>query len=476
LSLLNVILLLQANDLSLIDRVSVLLGISSSPSTSFSDEPAVDPSVTTSHLCAHALNALSVFETWCKSASSPAADDASVLTALQALLSLLPSLTRLRLLPSSSLPPSGSSKVDKSLERVRYTLAKYLKRGGRVEALLVLPGAKAREVGEVEGKAREVLDRLAAHAARVLAEPRTEGEEEEGEKKARRDLATTAVDSLLLLSYSSMVIDDRSTHSPSFAYLERCLPLIGFSFPPDSSSSSSPNPEVDLTLHYSLRTLSSAYYNLGGTLFNAQQPDGAVRFCRQACEVSSAALRTARAEGGEREDELVGKLAGLNLEEGGEKDMKEKKEQQEAVRDLERLMARRWELLGLASHAVGDKKVRLYPFFLSVYSLNSLTDFALVVFDPAGRLRSVHFLRSLPTSFGPFHPRDRRFPSFPLRSHCHPLSAVQAHSAIDSIRRVRPPSPTLLGPPHLLHNLFHPLARSPRPPPRTPTSLPRRRR
>ncbi|GAA5849620.1 hypothetical protein JCM8547_000513 [Rhodosporidiobolus lusitaniae] len=359
----------RGNDLPFVDRVSSLLGISS-PASSSSDPspPTVDPDLLASQLCAKALNGLSVFETWSKSRSS--AEESSVVVHLQGLTSSLPSLTRLRLPSSSSSSPSPSPssdslpKIDKTLESLRYALTKHLKSGGRrAESLLTPSGTSPPTLSAVDKAAKEALDRMAAHAARVVASPRKEDEGDEKEDKARRDLITTAVDSLLLLAYSSTVVDDRSTHNISFSYLERASSLVGL------PSSSGNEVDVNLSLHYSLRTLSSTFYNLGGTLFNAGMPDAAGRFCRRACEVSSAVLGQARREGllvseqqeAEEGDALLEGLGRMKLvkekrEKGRKRTEKEEKDVREAVRDLESLMARRWELVALAQHAVGDKK------------------------------------------------------------------------------------------------------------------------
>ncbi|GAA5885666.1 hypothetical protein JCM6882_007518 [Rhodosporidiobolus microsporus] len=369
----------RANDRPFVERLSALFGLTTPPpsSTAAGTEPAEDPALSASRLCATLLNALSTFEGFSSASSSSSSSptsQADALSALQALTALIPSLTRLRLLPCpTSLDPPTRLKIDKTLDRARYVLVKHLKGGKRVEALLCPQGEARGQLGKDEvGRAvRGAVEALVVHATRVVTAPGSapggaveEGEEEEQEAatKARRDLATTGVDSLLTLAYSSMSIDDRSSHAVAFSFLERCLPLIGYSSPSPSS------PEVDLALHYSLRTLSSAYYNLGGSLFNASQPDAAVRFVRRACEVASSALAAAREAGllprasargeGEGEEEgLVQGLEGLEIGQKGKgKEDKEDKEQREAVQDLERLMARRWELLALSAHAVGDKK------------------------------------------------------------------------------------------------------------------------
>ncbi|GAA6007706.1 hypothetical protein JCM10207_004847 [Rhodosporidiobolus poonsookiae] len=369
----------RANDLPFLSRLSSLIDAPPSlPSSDSTPHPPADPEAAATALCSRMLNALAVFEAWAKDASSSTKEkEEDVLSALSAVLSLLPSFTGLRLAllaapsPSSSSSPEPSIKLDRALDRLRHVLSRHLRAGGRRMEQLVVPAGAAVSSPRwtpVDQKTREVLDRLAGHGARVVAALRAAGsaEEEEGKKareKAWRDLTTTTVDALLLLAYSSTAVDDRASHAVAFAYLERCLPLVAFpslsSFPsPADSADLDLDLDLDLAQHYSLRTLTSAAYNLGGTLFNAGLPDAAGRFCALACGVAAAVLGRARAEGvlSDEGEGLVERMRGLEVgdEEGTERERE--KETKEAMRDLERLMSRRWELWALAAHAVGDKK------------------------------------------------------------------------------------------------------------------------
>ncbi|BGP15795.1 separin protein [Rhodosporidiobolus nylandii] len=364
----------RAGDHAFVTLTSSLLGLS--PSASASPSPTV-PEQTAGALTLSAsrdattlLNALSIFESFSKSPLSPSPGFDAALDALRTLKSTLSVLTRLRTSSSPCLPHEAADKLDRTVDRARYVLVKHIRRGGTVrpEALLTPAGAAPPALSEVDRAAREALDRIAVHASRVLAEPAGEvvGEREE---KARRDMATTAVDALLLLGYASMVVDLRETHLTSFAFLERCLPLVGLSSLV-SSAACSPS-TLDLSLHYSLRTLSSAFYNLGGTLFNSSLPDAAVRFCRLSCAVSSAAIARAREEGllsEAGEEALEDAIARLTVEEKVGKDAKAEKEKRDAMRDLQKLAARRSELLALAAHAVGDKKSAYESYVSAVLS------------------------------------------------------------------------------------------------------------
>ena len=97
-------------------------------------------------------------------------------------------------------------------------------------------------------------------------------------------LYADAIDALVLLAYSRLTIDDRQTYTPSFASLERCLTLL------HASTRQNAIATVSLAAPLSLRSVASAYYNIGGALFNAGKPEAAIRFVRRACEISQAAV------------------------------------------------------------------------------------------------------------------------------------------------------------------------------------------
>ncbi|GAA5958016.1 hypothetical protein JCM21900_004746 [Sporobolomyces salmonicolor] len=349
----------RADDLALIERVSSLLG-SPSPSASPSPSPSapVDPCSQLAQLCAKTINALSVFELWLKSYQSP--DKAGgVADQLRRVLGYLTVLTRLRCLPSSEVPTEAKFKLDKTLDALRHVLARHLRSGGvdgppkRPDQLLtpsgsskpVEPDPSKREIGDL---ARECLDKLAGHVEHIALEGQG-GEAEEQERERLDNLMASAVDTLVLLAYDRLIIDDRTTYTPCFALLSRALSLLRR------------HGILALSLHYSIRTLASTFYNIGGTLFNVQKPEAAVRFVQRACELGNEALVRAREEEreGEGADGLMEQMERLKLDHAVKEDQKRDKdteERKEAVRDLERLMARRWELLAVAQHAIGEKK------------------------------------------------------------------------------------------------------------------------
>ncbi|GJN89037.1 hypothetical protein Rhopal_002011-T1 [Rhodotorula paludigena] len=354
----------RADDLAFIERVSHLLGVDSSPSDSSCPIPP-DPSAHATQLCAKLANALAAFESHTR-ASPPSSDEAkasAVADQLRRASSALPLLTRLR--TSFSAGSLEAAKIDKLVDRTRYILVKHLKRGvSRLDQLIVPLGAPAPARTELEAVTREAVERLATHAEALAAH------------EAGNDARTTgAVDSLVVLAYSSLVLDDRSTYSASLALLRRARALV---LAPAG---------LRLEQHYALRTLASAGYNLGGTLYNAQRADAAGAFVELACEVGEAALLRAREVGltsreGSEEGELLEGIEKLKIasEEDGEddEDAREKrgaveKEMKEAVADFERLMGRRYELLALVRHAIRDKKNAYDAYIASALAQPSAT-------------------------------------------------------------------------------------------------------
>ncbi|GAA5982183.1 hypothetical protein JCM10908_004771 [Rhodotorula pacifica] len=353
----------RADDLDTVERIAQLGG----PATSdaLGTEPSSDPNAQASQLVAKVANALAVYEIWLKTN-----EDRSVADQLRRTMSILPVLTRLRC-PSS---PSQSSDVrlssksivrlDKTLDRLRYVLVKRIKNGQRMDQLVTQAGTGLASLNEVDAIGRTLLDRVMAHVERVLQSVPS--------GKTRVQLATTAIDSLLVLAHATVVVDDRSTHSQALALLARAQSILRA---PTSSTSETTitSSAIDLDLHYSIRAVSSAFYNLGGILYNAGVPENGLAFAQRACNLADAALQAAHAQGlliPER-SELAQSMSALSLSEGEpklrSKELADELEQRrEAMADLDRLMSRRWDLLALTQRALGDKRASYQASLASV--------------------------------------------------------------------------------------------------------------
>ncbi|GAA5956273.1 hypothetical protein JCM8115_001674 [Rhodotorula mucilaginosa] len=351
----------RADDLDTVERIAQLTG------TGSLDEPgsaaASNPDTQASQLVAKVANALAVFEIWLKTN-----EDRAVADQLRRTTSILPALTRLRCPDPASghveLSTDSTTRLDKTLDRLRYVLVKRIKGAKRMDQLVTQSGNAAPNLSEIDSVGRTLLDRLMAHVERVL------GSVPAG--KARIQLATTAIDSLLVLAHVTVVVDDRATHTQALALLGRAECIIR------DSPSTAPKQEkddkhlLDLDMHYSIRALSSAYYNLGGMLYNAGVPENALAFAQRACDLGDAALESARTRDRieSRPSELVESMGALAIKDGesespSSKD-EERKQERDAVTDLERLMSRRWNLLALTQRALGDKRASYQASLASV--------------------------------------------------------------------------------------------------------------
>lgn len=176
---------------------------------------------------------------------------------------------------------------------------------------------------------------------------------------------------LTMLAYCRLVVDDRLSYTPAFASLERCLNLFR------ATMVSNVIEGLDIVDHYSLRSVASAYYNIGGALFNASKPEAAVRFARRAAEMSSATVRTWERRGEGSQEPTAG--------------------MEDSISDMRKHLSRRYELVALAHYGVGDKAVSCLPPFAEIKTLTLCSS--------PGRTRSLRLRDPLPTRRNPRNPR-----------------------------------------------------------------------
>ncbi|GAA5945755.1 hypothetical protein JCM3775_005840 [Rhodotorula graminis] len=422
----------RADDLAFVSRASALLGIPSSTTSSPSATP-ISPAVQSSHLCAKLANSLALFESSQRTPDAPPADLAD---ALRRALGALPLLTPLRLLlPTSALDRAERTKIDKLVDRARYVLAKHAKRGvARLDQLMTPadapPGPAPSDVDEL---VRAVLEALAAHAEAVVLAPAGEptaaaAGESVVSRKERDHHALGAVDSLLILAYSAVDLSSPSPPSRALALLRRARALVDLGGDGDGAG-------PQLERRYSLRTLASAAYNIGGTLFNAGRAADALGFVRQACELGERVVDKARGEGLLGERDVLEGIAELRLGdeaagEGGEEERKrsdeERKGMVEAARDFERLMGRRWELLALVQHQIGDKKAAYDAYIASALAQPAST------FDALAADSATLALSSLIASHAPLNKVVQRFTRLAVFDLLLPSSSVPLVAATSS--------------------------------------------
>ena len=151
-------------------------------------------------------------------------------------------------------------------------------------------------------------------------------------------LFSGAVDSLILLAYSKFDVEDRLSYPVAFANLDRSLLLIGATLTSSHEGLTIDKPEnLD-----SIRYVVSALYKIGGTLYNASKPESAIKFIQRACQLGRAVIAV--------------ELDGGDVEMNGEEDA-EASARIKSMEELRNYMPKRWELLALSYHAIGDKQV-----------------------------------------------------------------------------------------------------------------------
>lgn len=151
-------------------------------------------------------------------------------------------------------------------------------------------------------------------------------------------MLTPALDSLFALARTALVSSNPLTYMQAYDYLARANSLLrsaeGYTCDP-------------MQFANYLRCLSGAFHNMGGTLYQGTQYSHAVRFLEQSCSVGEKALQTYR----EADD---------SSKSDGEPS--EDKDKQEAWKQLEEQMYRRWEILGVCHSKTGDRKMALESF------------------------------------------------------------------------------------------------------------------
>lgn len=276
--------------------------------------------------------------------------------------SILPVLTRLR---SSSFGQNANQKIDKIVERLRYVTIRRAKGSNRLDQLMTAAGSEKRALSEVDGLLLSLLDVVVCHVESWLAATDVAEVVSADDHRVLRFLtmidclvqshcqpAESSVEALLVLAYSHLVVDDRQSYGTTFAYLDRALPLVG------RLSRTGEIVKLDLRAHHSIRSLASALYNIGGTLYNESKPESALRFVQRSCDLTKAATQSL-----DGHDDLAAAMDRLTVKEGKLNDSAEEASaRQEAVRDMTRHLSKRYELLALCHQAVGDKKVSLRSF------------------------------------------------------------------------------------------------------------------
>ncbi|GAA5845459.1 hypothetical protein JCM5353_003517, partial [Sporobolomyces roseus] len=398
----------KGNDHSLIALVSKNLESpqpSSSPSSSSSPaaipaSPILPPADQTSQLLMSIHRLLALFDLFCKSPNStnPSSD-------IEEIRLLLPILRRtptyieragkLRTLSDDSgITRKLSIQLDQAIEQIRATFNRFMRTPTtapnsspsttrlRSDQLVTQAGTDKPVhsnviLNEVHKLVRESLNAIVGVVERSTTSRIEDRQCRIGEVKQRDlNLRTAAVDTLILLAHDSLVISDRSTHTAAFIYLSRALPLLRL-----PSNSHDPD-SIDLEASYSIHSLATTFYNIGIWLYEAGMADAAIRFGREACLLTREALETFAKEADDESDGLFERMNTLKLDGEEEEDderrdsrideesKREKKREEKKLvrRELEKNVGRRWNLLALAHHTIGDRQAAYESYLKSIVS------------------------------------------------------------------------------------------------------------
>lgn len=142
---------------------------------------------------------------------------------------------------------------------------------------------------------------------------------------------TQIFDTLFVLARKAVVVTDPRTYKPAYDYLARAMSILNIDETNDVASCDA----ADRANYF--RCLSGAFHNIAGTLYQAERHGSAIGFLKDGCELGVKALD-------------LRKTSVSNQMEGGGK-------KEDAWKQLEEQLYRRWQLLGVCYSKIGDRKV-----------------------------------------------------------------------------------------------------------------------
>ncbi|KZT63999.1 hypothetical protein DAEQUDRAFT_815284 [Daedalea quercina L-15889] len=353
----------QLGDIAAIDRIMQLRQHkgtraasstpSSVPSTVF--QPTIRALDTTS-VCMTLAQATAVFERWaeCLPQDRAARFDAAVaaVTSSHSLLSADADEDALH----------GRDKVRRALERLRRTVIKVLEPTAQENA------ADASLPEDARDRARQILQLI----GKVLMDTLRKHIENDSTTVIESDLATPALETLLVLARTTLIIRNPDTYSAAWNVLQEAKVLLFQHVVGCGSRSASATVETILevvhhpheksthdrvgwtaettaTLANYTRCVAGAFHNVAGTLCQADRISHAVRFLNEGCALGKLALEMHRAasEGAGEEDEEDGR-------------------DREGWKQLQEQLWHRWEILGVCQAKTGDRKLAFDAFIEAI--------------------------------------------------------------------------------------------------------------
>ncbi|TFK48944.1 hypothetical protein OE88DRAFT_1737166 [Heliocybe sulcata] len=171
------------------------------------------------------------------------------------------------------------------------------------------------------------------------------------------EILTPAFETLFMLARCSLSISNPDTHTTAYEFLARGRRILSYC--------SSSSPDLDEATHANyVRCVSGAFYNMAGTLYQANRHASAMRFLQPGCELGTEALR------------LRSEVRGIDVE----------PKQEESWRQLQEQMHKRWELLGVCYSKIGERKLACDAFIqcIRAFSFSGVAFVQLAKSGPSG--------------------------------------------------------------------------------------------
>lgn len=261
----------------------------------------------------------------------------------------------------------GRDKTRRALERLRRTVIKVLEPTAQENvANATLPEdarCGARKVLQLIGQVLMVGVHKASARPCLRTRPRLtplQNMEADGAAAIDSDLVTPALETLLVLARTSLIIRNPDTYAASWDVLQEARTLVFehvvgrgpataevilevIRHPHEKSAHGEVGwtPETTATLANYTRCVAGAFHNIAGTLCQADRISHAVSFLNEGCELGKLALEMHR---------VAVEDAGLDKQEEGVRD-------KEGWMQLEEQLWHRWEILGVCQAKTGDRKV-----------------------------------------------------------------------------------------------------------------------
>ncbi|KAH9925586.1 uncharacterized protein B0H18DRAFT_955090, partial [Fomitopsis serialis] len=354
----------QMGDIEAIDRIIQLrqnkgFEMDSSPassSTTFADSVIMPHAMDAATVCMMLSQATAVFERWAECLPQ---DRAARFDAAAAAVSNAHPL----ICEYADETLRARDKVRRALERLRRTVIKVLEPTAQENA------ANASLPEDARAGARKILQLI----SKILMDAVRENIENDGVTVVDSDLATPALETLLVLARTSLIIRNPDTYVTAWDALQQAKALVFQHVVGCGSRAATTTAEVILdvirhpheksahdqvgwtsattaTLANYTRCVAGAFHNVAGTLCQADRLSHAVRFLNEGCALGKLAL-------------AMHQTAMDDVSEVGEE---EGARDREGWKQLEEQLWHRWEILGVCQAKTGDRKLAFDAFIEAI--------------------------------------------------------------------------------------------------------------